>query len=86
MSSERGPQSAEYGVRPADVCGARRECGVRSCAAGRCKQSQPVSAEPADVCGVRSADRVGTADCRRRGRPMSAERGTRSTAECAVLF
>ena len=56
--------------------GGSAKCGVRP----------PVSAEPANVCGVRSADRVRSADCRLRGRPASAERGTRSTAEYGVLF
>ena len=76
-----GARTAEYrGVRSAE-CGMRTSAGVRSAECGR-----PVSAEPVDVCGVRSADRVQGADCRLRGRPMSAERGVlRSTEFCCII-
>ena len=51
MSSQRGPRSAECGIRvsAASGCQLRSAAGVRS-AAGRCLRSRPMSAE----CGVRS--------------------------------
>ena len=70
-----------FGARTAETCGVRKADRGGSAECGR-----PVSAEPADVYGVRSADRVQSADCRLRGRPMSAECGTRSTAEYGVLL
>ena len=59
----------------------RGEGGVRPagvCGAGRCLRSRSMSAE----CGVRI---VRSADCRLRGRTISAERGPRSTADSCGL-
>ena len=79
-SAERRVRIAEGGGRMSAERGGTAECGARSA-------GQPVSAEPAGVCRagrcLRSAEcmRIGrSADRRLRGRPISAERGPRSTA------
>ena len=79
--SAGGVRRAECGGRRADVCGARRECGVRS-AAGRWLRSRPVSAEPADVCGVRSADR---AECGLQTAGPADIRGARTAEYCGLM-